>query len=76
LARWLADAGRFEEVIEVTNAIENLANQYGFVILLRDAFSLKAEVAQRQGHSALALEAGNKARLLADSIGCFGPVRT
>ncbi|HEV8061671.1 MAG TPA: ATP-binding protein [Gemmataceae bacterium] len=75
LARWLADQGRLKESNEVTNAIENLANQHGFVILLRDALSLKADVALAQGLTALSLETRGQARLVADSIGCLGPTR-
>ncbi len=73
LARWLADQRRFEEANEVCNGIENLANQFGFVILLRDAHALKGDVALAQGLTALGLESRDRAQLIADSIGCFGP---
>ena len=76
LASWLAEKKQFEEALEVTNAIENLANQYGFVILLRDALLLDAEVEDSQGRSAIGLEARNKAQRIADAVGCQGPRRS
>ena len=75
LASWLAEDERFDEAFEATNAIQNLANQYGFVILLRDALLLEAELMYSQGRSASGLEARNESQRIADAIGCQGPRR-
>jgi hypothetical protein len=75
LASWLAEKEQFDEALEVINAIVNLANQYGFAILLRDALLLKAEVVNSQGRSAIGLEARNEAQRITDAVGCQGPRR-
>jgi hypothetical protein len=75
LARWLTADNRLAESLEITAEAENLARQFGFAVLLRDALSLKAEIAPALGRLSAADEARQEAKNLAETIGCQGPPR-
>jgi hypothetical protein len=74
--RWLLEQGRLDEAGVATLAIENLANRFGFVILLRDALALKAEIALAMGRTAASQQASNEALRVGELSGCRGPVRS
>jgi hypothetical protein len=75
LARLLGSQERHEEALEIVNAIETLARQSRFPVLLRDALTLKVEMASALGQLASANEAQMEVERIEAVTGCCGPVR-